>query len=239
MTAKPKLMKGVVNPLVFVEAEPPLSNTPGFTLDLPAVIRFLCQSDMEPSLQTLLKRYREISNPSEFPIVPAEKHILEKLIWPLKQAKGSYMLGNSLGTIALCGMVAEMVAILIYEMSSITFNKKLMEKKDQKNLFGRTFEQLGQERRVDVLIFHGAVNDEMKQWFDTVRLKRNHYLHLYSNDHANIDRDAIEVFSAAVRLVSKAIGPGIVPGSGAAQFNPILMAYLKHLGFLNDEGASP
>jgi hypothetical protein len=235
MTAEPKVMKAIVNSLCFMEAEPSLSNTPGFTLDLPAAVRFLCRSDIEPSLQTLLERYRAISNSNEFPIAPAEKHILEKLIWPLKQAKGSFMLGNSLGTIALCGMVAEMVAILIYEMSSIAFNKRLMDKKDQENLFGRTFERLGQERRVDVLVFHGSVDDEMKQWFETVRAKRNQYLHIYSNDHANIDRDAIEVFNAAVRLVGKAIGPGVVPGSGVATFNPVLIAYLKHLGFLDGE----
>jgi hypothetical protein len=194
-------------------------------------------------LQVLVDRYHAISGLNESPIVPAEKHILEKLIWPLKQAKASYMLGNSLGTIALCGMVAEMVTVLIYEMSSIAFNKKVMAEKDQRNLFGDTFEKLGQDRRVNVLVFHGSVDAEMKSWIDTVRGKRKHYLHFYSQEHTSIDQDAVEVFNATVQLVGRVIGPGAVSGSWAAHFNPILIAYLKHLGFLDSdvekEGTSP
>ena len=82
------------------------------------------------------------------------------------------------------------------------------------------------------------IDDEMKHWFGIVKKKRNQYLHLYSNKHENIDRDAVEVFKAAVGLVGKVIGLDIVSDPGVAQFNPILTAYLRHLGFLNDEGES-
>ena len=69
-------------------------------------------------MKSLIKRYKEISKEKvRFFAAPAEERILNKLVWPLRNAKASYMVGNYLGTIALCGMVSEMVAILLFDIS--------------------------------------------------------------------------------------------------------------------------
>jgi hypothetical protein len=54
--------------------------------------------------------FHQISpEPVRLVAVPAEQRILDKLAWPLRHAKASYMVGNYLAVIALYGM-AEMVA---------------------------------------------------------------------------------------------------------------------------------
>lgn len=50
-------------------------------------------------------------------IAPAQSTILQKLVSPLKQAIGNSCLGDSLAVIALCGLVAEMAAVLLWEIS--------------------------------------------------------------------------------------------------------------------------
>ncbi len=63
------------------------------------------------------------------------------------------MVGNYLGTIALCGMVAEMVAVLLYEISNFSLKNRPMTEQDQTSVFGSKFEKLGQDRRVqDILL---------------------------------------------------------------------------------------
>jgi hypothetical protein len=47
---------------------------------------------------------------------------LDRLVWPLRHAKASYMVGNYLAVIALTGMVAEMVALLQWEVAEISLN---------------------------------------------------------------------------------------------------------------------
>ena len=53
------------------------------------------------------------------------------------------MLGNYAAVIAVCGMVAEMLAIFLWELSSVKLDEKLV--------FGCKFKKLRQERRVKML----------------------------------------------------------------------------------------
>ena len=115
-------------------------------------MRFLCPANEPLNLDTILARYKEISTePVRLFLAPAEQRILDKLVWPLRHAKASYMVGNYLSVIALCGMVAEMVAILLWEIADQQLNGQLMTNQDEKALFGSEFEKLGQERRVSIL----------------------------------------------------------------------------------------
>jgi hypothetical protein len=75
----------------------------------------MCATGQSSEPEALAGRYREIApEPVQLFAVPAEERILDKLIWPLRHAKASFMLGNHVGTIALGGMVAEMVAMLLF-----------------------------------------------------------------------------------------------------------------------------
>ena len=128
--------------------------------------------------------------------------MVDKLVAPLRHAKSSYMVGNYLGTIALCGMVAEMLAILLWDLAGAELGGKPMTVKDEDALFGSAFERLGQDRRVRVLDAYGQISVPVKADFDLLRSVRRKYLHLWSQDHDRLPADAIEVYRACLRLVA-------------------------------------
>jgi hypothetical protein len=191
-------------------------------------IDFLCTPGLDTDLQSLITRYHEINKerPKLF-FAPAEKRILEKLVWPLRHAKSSYTVGNYLGTISLCGMVAEMVAILLFEMSEFRLNNRLMSETDQNELFGSSFEKLGQDRRVKILQVYGLISTEMRKAFETIRLKRKKYLHFWSQDYDTLPSDAVVAYNAAVLIVVHAVGQDIKEGKLILNTN--FITYLKRL----------
>ena len=232
--------EGWVNPLAFIELDGPTPLGGGIP-SAQQCLQFMCAPGQSSEPAALADRYREIApEPVQLFVVPAEQRILDKLIWPLRHAKASFMLGNHVGTIALGGMVAEMVAMLLFDLSSIQINGKAMSGKDQEAVFGREFEKLDQSRRVQVLAAYGLLDDPAKQAFDTIRTTRRKYLHVWSQDHETLPADAIKVYHSAVVLVTKAIGQGV--SGGAVVLNPSLVKYLERAGLYqpvpDDAGAA-
>ncbi len=232
--AEERYFNAYINPLAFLEVDEPWASNIDRAPDVEAVLRFLCPPETSSDFESVIARYREISNESKrLFAAPAEKNILEKLVWPLRNAKASYMVGNYLGTISLSGMVAEMVAILVFEISNLSINGKPLDKKTQENIFTRTFENLGQDQRVRVLHGFDLIDDEMKSNFDTIRDRRKRYLHLFSHEHAQIARDAIAVYDAAIKLVVRVVGQDIK--EGVIMLNPALIKYLEQKGVMQSE----
>lgn len=220
-----------INPLTFLEIDEPCAAKDGSIPSSDEVLRFICSPDQAYDVKSLIDRYRHISIESQRLLAaPAEKNILEKLVWPLKHSKSSYMVGNFLGTISLCGMVAEMVAILVFDISNVTINGKPMAEEQQRALFGSSFERLGQERRVSILRSYGLIDDQTKARFDLVREKRRRYLHFFSQEHTNLADDAVKVFDATVALVVSVIGQGF--DDGKIVLNASLMKYLEDHGIV-------
>ena len=148
--------------------------------DPEALLKNMCPPGADTSLETIKVRYKEITEAETEKLLyaPAEEpRILDRMIWPLRYAKTCYIIGNYTGTIALCGIVAEMVAILTFEMSEIKLNNQPMSAGVQNKIFSKTFEKLGQYRRIKVLEGFECIGEELKQQFETIRLKRNKYLH--------------------------------------------------------------
>jgi len=234
MSDKRKL-KVFVNPLAFLAVDEPWASSLGKEPTLEDVLWFLCAPQEASDLCSLIARYRKISvEPQRIFAAPVEQRVLSKLIWPLRHAKGCYMVGNYIGTIALCGMVAEMLAILIFDANAPTVpspvsEKKAMDKASQVGLFGRSFEQLGQERRVSVLRALGLIDEEMQGWFNEVRSKRRAYLHYYSSDERQTTLDAVEAFKATVSLVVKGMGLA-VDDDGRLILSEALLKYLEKAG---------
>ena len=115
--ADERLMRGQLNPLAFLEADEPWASANQERPTPESVLRFLCPAEerFDFDIEKLLTRYRQISTETRIFFAPDEPRILDKLIWPLRNAKGAFMVGNYLGTITLSGLVAEMVAILLWK----------------------------------------------------------------------------------------------------------------------------
>jgi hypothetical protein len=218
-----------VNPLAFIEIDEPWATAIKSNPSVESVLRFLCPPESPSDLPTLIARYREISTEDvRLSIVPNEERISDKLVAPLRHAKASYMVGNFLATLALCGMVAEMLALLLWEMAETTINGQRMTTKEEENLFGRTFEKLGQDRRVKVLLTYGLISDRVRDDLELVRKTRNKYLHLWSQDHYELPKDAVSVFKAAVRVTVALLGQDIADGKFVLR--PHLLKYLQRHG---------
>jgi len=225
-------ISGWVNPLTFIEADEILSSLMKTRPTPESMLQFLCPADELLDIEKILARYREVNTePVKLFLAPAEQRILDKLVWPLRHAKASFMVGNYLATISLSGMVAEMVTMLLWEMALPEINDHPMTKDNEKKLFGSDFEKLGQERRVSVLSGYDLISHKTLQHFETIRLTRKRYLHLWSQDHDRIANDAVKCYHAAVSLVVEAIGQDIRDGKLA--LNPKLLVYLERKGQYN------
>lgn len=229
-----KLVEIFVNPLQFIEIDEPWASSHREEPSLEAVLDFICIPGIGSDLKSLIKRYREISiEKTRLFAAPSEQRILDKLVWPLRNAKASYMCGNFLGTIALCGMVAEMVTMLLFEISQFRLNNRRMSEKEQVSVFGRKFEKLGQDRRVNILMAYAVIDKNLEEAFELIRTARNRYLHLWSQDHDQLPLDAIKSFEAAVLVVVSAIGQNIKDGK--IVMNPAIVSYLEQKGIYKGE----
>ncbi len=222
-------IKASIGPLLFLEVDEPYSSIEHRELNPEAVLSFICTPGIGYDVGTIATRYREISiERKRLNVAPAEERLLDKLIWPLRHSKACYMLGNYLGTISLCGLVAEMLAILIFDISDITINNKRITVQDKKDLFGCPFEKLGQKKRVEVLYEHKIIDDRLKKEFDLIRTKRRKYLHLWSHDHDYLPRYAVDTYNAAVAVAVDVIGQDIKDGCFC--FKPAMQNYLQRTG---------
>ena len=203
-----------------------------------SLLRFLCPVVEDHDIAALKKRYFELQSASSpLSVVPAEPTILQRIVAPLHQARVDYVIANFLGTIALCGSVSEMLAILVWTMSDINIGKSPTDSEKEKLLFGSVFERLGQERRVNALLSMNLINDAMKSDFDLVRSVRRPYLHLYSSETTEIKDHAKASYAAAVRLASAIIGHKL--SEGRFEMNAKLMKFLQEQGIVRRASRQP
>ncbi len=218
-----------INPLMFNKAEEYFEFQDNEPPNLQSILQFLCEPGTKIDVKNMIERYKEIRlEPGRFFAVPADDQILKKLVWPLRHALACYILENYLGTISLCGMVAEMVAILIYKISKISINEIQIDEDMQKKIFGRSFEKLGQEIRIRILKAINLIDDKLEYCFNTIKDTRKQYLHYYSQDHSQLRIDAIKVFNSAITITEKIIGQEI--RKNKLEINPNLLKYLRQTG---------
>jgi|SRR5688572_18708129 len=221
-----------LNPLTMLEADP-LYASQHHPPTLESVLEFLCAIGLASDLASLVERYGKI-NSSEHRIfvAPNEPKILDKLVWPLRHAKAGYMLGNYLGTIALCGLVSEMAAVLLFDANRLEIGgaagSREMTEKDQRRLFGSRFEDLGQQRRVDVLRAFGIIDGDLAELLNQVRGTRRKYLHLLSEGGARVAEDAAQTFNRTVTIVARTLGQELEEGK--VKLRPEILRYLVAKG---------
>lgn len=172
----------------------------------------------------------------ELNAVPRESLLLHRIVWPLRAAKQSFILGNFLGCIALCGTISEMLAILRFEVSTHAQSTS----GSQKRLYGNRFDRLGQSRRLDVLSEHELYEPEQVHLAREIKKIRDRYLHALDAPFETSEDDAVEIYGATVQLVDAmiAVRGSSPPGSVAPGSH--LIQYLRDQGVLRlaDSAAS-
>ncbi len=217
-------MRAWINPLRCNAIDVPQPGDPP-TPDAARLLDYLFAPEAERTTDAFVSRYREVvSVAAAFPFAPAEPTILQKLVWPLRHALGSYCLADYLGCVALCGMVGEMVAILLWEISPYPRADPPLGDREQRQLFGSSFEKLGQERRTDVLHAFRLIDEKTRATFDDLRTIRRRYLHFFSQPHDSLEVDARTALDDVTKVVAFVLG--LTFKEGAVGLRPELMAYL-------------
>lgn len=222
-----KMIQGWIRPLSF----PSLGGFPfgpsDQIIDSGLLVKDLSHDWSDNFLENIRSRYHKLTTDElDVFMVPANEEILEKLIWPLKAAKQNYILGTYLGCISLCGMVCEMGTIFLFELAQINARDKKLDIDQQKRLFGRTFEKLGQERRIEVLVAYKLLSGDMVENLDLVRRIRRKYLHFLSQNYSSIEGDAEAAYRASLQFIKKLVALPLGDG-GTIKIPEHLSVYLK------------
>jgi hypothetical protein len=233
------LFTALIKPLRCPEIEPDFECAPLATPE--RLLDWLFTPDVQHAAHAqgcaeFVARYREIDAvPEKLIVAPVEENLLQKLIWPLRHAKGSYALGNYIGCIALCGMVGEMAAILLWDISKVSLEHKPLDKMSQRDLLGHSFEELGQARRTQVLRVLGLIEEKDKEAFDGLSHIRNKYLHLFSKSHSQVNIDARRAYEHALDVINLVLGQSLDSIHGGIALRPELMTYLEERGIIGTQ----
>jgi hypothetical protein len=221
-----ELIKAFVNPLQILELDPPWAERVNDALTPEMFLRFLCTPRVPSDPDSLATRYREISiERVRLFAPPYEQTIMEHLVWPLRHAKAAYIVGNCLATIALAGVVAEMTALLLWDVFGSPEIKR--SGKVMKELGTSAFEHADQARRVRALRAAGLISAEEVHAYGRIRAGRRSHMHLWSKTaEAPIEKTAVSMFDDSVYLVSAALGLGIGEG-GVMTMKQAILDYVK------------
>ena len=187
------------------------------------LLKFLCSLGLSADMAAFKMRYREVSTKDQGLFLSLqESKLVENLFGPLRQAKTSYLIGNYVGTIGLCGMVAEKVAILIHLINT-------PDKGERKR-----FERYGQVQRVETLKRRSLVLNDSVKAFGAIRAARNRYLHDWTSIRDDrTAKEAVHIYGAAIQLVLTAMEIGFT--NGQITLAPPLVEYLKARGTIRPD----
>src|SRR3989344_1512833 len=161
-------------------------------------------------------------------ILQHTKEIFERLLKPLRSAKKCYCLGDYAATIALCGTVGEMLAILLWKINDVRLKGNPITEQDEAGIFGSTFENLNQDKRLRVLKTFGHITEAQFASFEVIRKSRKPYLHLWTTDLQNEQADALNVFKKSFQLFKEITGIGLAD-AGTVKVNPLLMKLFENI----------
>jgi len=229
MSDESHTLQTFVNPLLFFSLDP-LFTGRGLKKKRFSSASFLRDLVGKPTLDA--RKEIEARHESVAPLendlycVPDDPRLLARIVWPLRLAKATYLLGGYLACIALAGTVGETVAVFVFNLARLTLRGKSVDRGIQRGLFGGSFEELSQYRRTRVLAVLGLWDDQHTQKADELRTIRNKYLHRLSVDLTEIQQDALQAYALAVQLAAAAINLPI-GAEGTVKITPQLRRYLK------------
>ena len=211
-------LKTFVHPLLVFEwdSRDP-SADPSENPTLECLLKFLCPLGTPFDISEFKKRYLEVSEKDgDLVLFAEEPYLKENVYGPLRQAKTNYVIGNYVGSTALCGIVGEKVALLIH---AVRYSSNASRKK---------FERLRQSTRVERLMEEGHIDRRQKEDFDDIRKARDAALHRWNTPGATAAKTAVQAYASAARLVLRTIDFKISEGS--IRLEPKLTEYLAARG---------
>ncbi|MYD10452.1 MAG: hypothetical protein F4X02_10470 [Chloroflexi bacterium] len=156
------------------------------------LLDILCSRGTCSDLSAFKERYSAVSAmDQDLGVLIREPGISANLVEPLRESKMNFLLGNFVSSIALCGVVAEMLAILIYNMNIHDKNKR------------NQFDSWSQHKRIRELKEEGFIEDRIAIDLNEIREIRKSSLHRWNRAKEDTTDQALQAYAAAARLVRK------------------------------------
>jgi len=194
-----------MNPLLWPEGDERTSKLAGTGPTTENLLAFLQGPFLCVGLEELRRRYERLTETDRIVShVPLHQDIAPNILLPIIHAKGAYILGHYISCIALCGFVAECLAIYRYDVTPPAVKAAV-------GISAKKFEEDMQARRVRRLLERGLVDADTAALFDLVREARPDYLHYMSTDKTGAEAIARRVYEATIHLLLRILGIG---GSG-------------------------
>lgn len=120
-------------------------------------------------------------------------YLINKISKLLKAAISDFIIRHTIGTIASCGMIGEIMTNYLVIVWNNTISTKPMDEDTQKNTFGKKFEKLNQYDKIEKLRKLNVVTFPTSIFLHKIRSIRNTYLHNNKTDDIT-DVDAEKMF---------------------------------------------
>lgn len=190
------------------------------------LLNFLRGPFQSTTLDELKARYDQLAvYDNRLMAVPRHPRLLNGVLRPVHNAKSAFILGHYVSCISLAGVVAEMLAIFRFEIAGVTTASGPLDDLKQRLLWGRTFEQLGQQNRADALHALSLIDEPTWSLFKNLLGVRRKYMHLLEDDRTGEQQDAEKAYSISLSLCSAVIGGQTQGGSRGLRFQPDVMRW--------------
>lgn len=177
----------------------------------------------------VLIRYVEATTPeTHMHITPHTDDIFQRMLSPLKAAKKNYSLGEYVATIALSGIVGEMLAILVWKIGGATIKGSPMTEAKEEALFGRSIERLDHSRRLKILAAFEQINEKQLVDFNILKDIRKEFLHFWKPKRMNEKAEALNAFLIALKLFKQITGVELAD-AGSVKVDPRLLKMFAEL----------
>lgn len=189
-----------------------------------------------------LERYAKMSTKELYiPFTLVKPKIIEqRIITPLESAKRFACVGEYLASIALSGLVGEMLSVFIWDMESEGRKNEQGEIIRDQKLFKNNFDRLQQSLRIKVIEAFGYIDDGNAKKFKNLANNRNRVLHSWTDSYLReeIENVAIDCYSVAASLM-KDIFKLELNDAGSIKMDEKVMEYIKSKDLIGDSHNNP
>lgn len=171
----------------------------------------------------LLNRFQEINNQETFMnVVPA----VDKLLKPLEDSCKAYSFGLYSASIALSGVAAESLQILLWEMQEVKIQDREITLAQEKAMLGKEFKRVEQSRRIEILHSFKWIDFQQKQLFEDIRNIRNKYTHSWDQNFEKEKEEALYCYKSIFKLFRDITGVKLKDAS-SVESNPLLTRWMN------------
>lgn len=184
-----------------------------------------------------LERYAKMSSKELYiPFTLVKPEIIEqRIIAPLESAKRFACLGEYLASIALSGLVGEMLSVFIWDMEFEKRKNKQGEIIQDRKFFKNNFERLNQSIRINVIEAFGYISAVKSEKFRNLANNRNRILHSWTDPclREEIEKNAVDCYSVAA-LLMKDIFKLELKDTGSLKIDEKVMKYINSREIMTD-----